>query len=458
MAKSLSQASPRIKESYQRAQEALRKNNPHYAIDLLITILEMEPELDDLRKELRETQLSILKSKKANSLSSVKGMGKTMAVKSAIKKDGEKALPKAEELLKVDPLNPSFLDLYCEAARADGVLSAAAITLSEVLKIDKKNEDLLEKLGKLYLEMGDAKNARGAFERLSDLRPNDQAVIKWVKDTAAMDSMTQGGWEKEGDFRGKLKSEEESAALEQEGRSQQSDMGRLIATQRKKLEQEPDNLNLYRPLADSLMKDGQLAESLEVLQEADERANQADPMIQRAISEVTVKIYDHNIKVLEEDGDKEGAEAQREEKHEFMLKDAADKVKRYPNDLGFKFEYGRLLFEQGKLDEAIGQFQQAQRNPQRRIDALYLMGRCFKAKGQYDIAAAQLQKAEEELPTMDSQKMAILYELGETLEAQGDMEQALSHFKQIYAVDIGYKDVAEKIEAGYRRKKEASEG
>jgi hypothetical protein len=43
------------------------------------------------------------------------------------------------------------------------------------------------------------------------------------------------------------------------------------------------------------------------------------------------------------------------------------------------------------------------------------------------------------------------------LEAQGEFDQALTHFKQIYAVDIGYKNVASKIEAGYARKKMASE-
>lgn len=274
-----------------------------------------------------------------------------------------------------------------------------------------------------------------------------------------MDSMTKGGWEQEGDFRNKLKNESEATELEQEGRSQQStnDMDRLIATQRKRLEAEPDNLNLYRPLADSLVKSGQLQEGLDVLYQADEAANSADPMIQRAISDTTVKIYDHNIKVLTEEGDLEGAKEQENEKNAFLLEDIADKVKRYPNDLAFKFDYGELLFDLGKMDEAIAQFQQAQRNPKRRVDALYLMGRCFKAKGQYDIAASQLEKASEEVPTMDGQKMGILYELGEVLEAQGDLDTALKHFKQIYAVDIGYKDVANKIEAGYARKKKKEE-
>jgi len=456
MSKTLQQVSPRIRETYKRAQEALQKSNTAYAIDLLLSVLELEPELHEVRTELREIQMEAAKGKKSNaSLSSLKGMGKKMGVQSAIKKDPAKALPLAEELLKIDINNPSFHDVYCEAAKASNNVGAAAVTLAAILKYDRKNDKLLEKLGHLYIELGDSQRAREAFEKLGDLRPGDQSVIKWIKDTAAMDTMRVGNWEAEGDFRGKLKDEDESSALEQGSRAQLigSDLQKMIDTQRKKLEAEPDNLNLYRPLADSLVKAEQFDEALEILNRADEKANHADPVIQRSISAVTVQIYQHNIKVLKSEGDPEGAKAQEEEMNAYLLEDAADKVARYPNDLGFKFDYGKLLMQTGELDKAIGQFQQAQRNPQRRIDALYLMGSCFKTKGQYDIAAAQLSKAAEELPSMDDKKISILYELGEVLEAQGKIEAAMEFYKQIYSVDIGYRDVASKIEAGYKRAK-----
>lgn len=461
MSKTMQQVSPRIRETYKRAQEALQKNNVDYAVDLLISVLSLEPALDEVRQELRDLQVQAAKGKKTNAtMSSLSGMGKKMAVKKALKKDPKAALNLAEELLKVDVLNPAFLDIYCEAAEAAEQPSAGAVTLASVLKIDRKNDKLTEKLGHLYLAMGDSHRARETFERLGELRPGDQAVIKWIKDASAVDTMNKGGWENQGDFRGKLKDESESIALEQGSRAQLvgNDLDRMIETQRRKLEAEPDNLNLYRPLADSLVKAERFDEGLEVLIAADEKANHADPMIQRAISAVTVQIYDHNIKVLRSEGDEEGAAAQAAEKQAFLLEDAAEKVARYPNDLSFKFDYGNMLYQTGQLDKAIGQFQQAQRNPQRRIDALYLMGSCFKAKGQYDIAATQLTKAAEELPSMDDRKMGILYELGEVLEAQNRPEEALEYYKQIYGVDIGYRDVAKKIEEGYQRAKARQQG
>jgi tetratricopeptide (TPR) repeat protein len=84
--------------------------------------------------------------------------------------------------------------------------------------------------------------------------------------------------------------------------------------------------------------------------------------------------------------------------------DSADRVKRYPNDLQFRYEYGVVLYEHNRLNEAIEEFQLAQRNPQRRIRTLYYLALCFKQKQQYDIAIEQLQKAASEMTVMDETK------------------------------------------------------
>jgi hypothetical protein len=50
---------------------------------------------------------------------------------------------------------------------------------------------------------------------------------------------------------------------------------------------------------------------------------------------------------------------------------------------------------------------------------------------------------------MDTTKKDVIYELGLLYEAMGNVEEAKNHFKQIYSVDIAYKDVAQKIEQAY---------
>jgi DNA-binding SARP family transcriptional activator len=66
------------------------------------------------------------------------------------------------------------------------------------------------------------------------------------------------------------------------------------------------------------------------------------------------------------------------------------------------------------------------------------------------MALDQLETASKELPVMDGTKKDICYELGQLAEAMGDRAKAADYYKQIYQVDIGYKDIAQKIEQVYQ--------
>jgi hypothetical protein len=68
-----------------------------------------------------------------------------------------------------------------------------------------------------------------------------------------------------------------------------------------------------------------------------------------------------------------------------------------------------------------------------------------------DLAANTLQEAADEIPIMDDTKKDIIYELGEIYEEMGEVPKALSYYKLIYAVDIGYRDVEQKIQKGYAK-------
>jgi tetratricopeptide (TPR) repeat protein len=135
----------------------------------------------------------------------------------------------------------------------------------------------------------------------------------------------------------------------------------------------------------------------------------------------------------------------------FRLADAQRTVERYPNDYAARQVLGGLYLEAGKTDLAIAQFQQAQKNPQVRIAALVGLGRAFKAKKLFDLAVTQFTTAKRELSAMDDTKKDVVYELGSCLEAMGNGEAAIAEFKAVYSEDIGFRDVAEKINAYYAR-------
>ena len=67
----------------------------------------------------------------------------------------------------------------------------------------------------------------------------------------------------------------------------------------------------------------------------------------------------------------------------------------------------------------------------------------------YDLAIRAYTNALAEKKTMDEEKKEILYYLGLTYEQMGKKEEAIEQFKLIYEVDIGYRDIAEHVDAYY---------
>jgi hypothetical protein len=77
------------------------------------------------------------------------------------------------------------------------------------------------------------------------------------------------------------------------------------------------------------------------------------------------------------------------------------------------------------------------------------MGLSFMERGMMDFAIKQLALAESELPVMDELKKEIVYNLGTAYERTNQPEKALEQWKKIYEVDMGYRDIATRVEASY---------
>jgi tetratricopeptide (TPR) repeat protein len=78
-----------------------------------------------------------------------------------------------------------------------------------------------------------------------------------------------------------------------------------------------------------------------------------------------------------------------------------------------------------------------------------LLGQCYSEKGMLDIAIKQYKDAASEITAMDQMKKEILYRLGLAYERLGKKEDSLDCMKQIYEVDYGYLDVAQRVESSY---------
>ena len=448
----LDQVSRKVRDLYNKAFSAMERNNIDYACDMFLGVLELEPRLLVARKYLRLIEVKKYKAKKvSHSMSSFGSVGKKLSIRSALKKNPLKALRMVEDLMLKDPANLQFLKVLDEVSEAAGMPEIAIQAYEMVREFYAQDVNFLNRLGKLYMDHDDPVSGRSCYEAVARLKPNDQQVQRALKDAAALATMKKGNWDKEGSFRDKMKDAKEAAQLEQRSKVMKSvqDVSELMEEARAKIEEDPANINYRRTLAELYVKNKDYGQAIEVLEQAQQAADAPDPQVDLAISEYRLKAFDQEIEQLQAAGEDAAAEAKAIEKEAFQFEEAQACAVRYPNDLLFAFNYGELLYLRGEMNDAIQQFQKSQRNAQRRILSLYYLALCFEQKGQLDIALEQLQKAASELPMMDDTKKDILYEMGGLSEKMGNTADAIEHYKQIYAVDIGYKDIATRIEASY---------
>jgi len=120
-------------------------------------------------------------------------------------------------------------------------------------------------------------------------------------------------------------------------------------------------------------------------------------------------------------------------------------------DLETHYNLGIAYREMGLLDEAIGEFQkvaksvQAGRTFRYAMQCTTLLGVTFMDKQEPKIAALWYERALE-MPGLDQETvLALRYDLGVAEEQGGDAPAALESFRQVYAMNIDYRDVAERI-------------
>jgi len=123
------------------------------------------------------------------------------------------------------------------------------------------------------------------------------------------------------------------------------------------------------------------------------------------------------------------------------------------NDADYDTHYHTAVAyqEMGLLDEAIREFQDAvglvqPSDPTRRFfHCANLLGHCFMQKSMPKHALTWYQRALETPGLGDEEKQGIWYELALAYEAEGDLDNAGRYFEQVYAENIDFRDVSERI-------------
>jgi tetratricopeptide (TPR) repeat protein len=458
--KSLNELTRDVRVLFTRGHEALQRDNFDYAIDLFNQVLTREPTLYECRKELRSAQ-----QRKAGSgggfmkrmWSNASSQPLLAKGELALRKDPAEALQIAEQILNADPNHSGAHRLVVKAAAALELPRTGVLSLEVLFHNAPKDREIAIQLANGLADTGDVDRAERVLSELYRAQPNDNELAQALKNISARKTLDEGGYESlaggTGSYRDILKDKDEAISLEQQNRVEKTEdvTEKLISEYETRVQAEPNNLRLLKSLAELYTQRKQFDRALTYYQQLKSSEMGNDPSLDRGIAETTVRKYEHEIAQLDPNAPDHADQVARlqAEKQAYQLAECQKRVERFPTDLQIRFEMGQLYFQAGKISEAIQEFQKAQGNPHRHIAALNFLAQCFARRKMYDMAARKLQEAIKEKPVLDDEKKELHYNLGSVLDNMGKKEEAVEQFKIIYEVDIGYKDVAAKVDAYY---------
>lgn len=454
---------PRHQKLVENARVALERGNLEYVLEVTSTVLKMTPGCLPVRRLQRVAQLRQARIKGGGFMAKMSsGLSTAPFMFGGGRKDPAKQLESAEMLLAKDPNNSAALKMLADAAGALGLPETVAFALDAVREIDPENRGNLLALGEAWLAAGKPGEALKIADDILRVKPTDADAQNLMRKASVAQTVTKHSWDQQTTYRDKLRDEGQAVSLEQGAKSVTADSmtQRLLEEALARVAKEPMNMNHYRSVAQAYRQLGNLEDALVWVRKArDQPTGRTDAALEKQESELATAVVEKHMKdaaaaVAAAPGDAAAQAkltAAQKEFAEFRLTESRRYVERYPNDYPARQALGSLLLELGQIDAAIAQFQQAQKGPQVRVAALVGLGRCFKAKKLFDLAVAQLNNAKGDLSTMDDTKKDVIYELGTCYELMGKPDLAIAEFKIIYSEDIGFRDVADKINAFYSK-------
>ncbi|MBI5802752.1 MAG: tetratricopeptide repeat protein [Verrucomicrobia bacterium] len=446
-----------VRDQYEKGLLALERSNLDYAIELLLGVLKAEPAFLAGRDALRKAG-----QKKAglgggrfmkfvNSASSSPALAKARLITDS---QPLEAMFVAEQVISNDPKSSLAHDIFAKAAVVAGLPRSALLSLEAMRQENPADKDVSIRLSEAYTAIGENDKAESVFAALMKHHPHDPHLNEMAKNISASRTLNEGGYQNladgTGSFRQALKNKDEATRLEQESRitKDAAQAESLIEQYLARLATEPENLKLLKNIAELYAQQKDFYNAIHYYNLIEQTPGAMDAALEQARNEVIVKRFNQVIEQLDpalEDHEQQKADltAQRDD---FVLSDCLARVERYPTDKAIRFELGMIYFNLGRLPEALPEFQQAENNAHKRLQAMHYSARCLAARNMNDMAARKLQTALKEKIAFDDERKELLYTLGCVLEKSGKKAEAMAQFEQIYEVDMKFRDVGKRVD------------
>jgi tetratricopeptide (TPR) repeat protein len=132
-----------------------------------------------------------------------------------------------------------------------------------------------------------------------------------------------------------------------------------------------------------------------------------------------------------------------------------NRCERYPNNLTFRYELGRLYRMNGKVNDAIRELQVAKSDPRKRGVCMLWLGDCFYSIKQYPLAMSHYETAIQDIPDRDQENKKMAYvRAGKLALGLKDLARAEKYLTTLASMDYTYPKISEYLERLERLKTE----
>jgi tetratricopeptide (TPR) repeat protein len=439
-----------------RAAKVALTGNFDYAIEMYLDGLRLAPDAVE-EGHLPLCELSLKRQSKGGKKPSMMEKMKRMRGKTPLEQ-----MVNAEYLFAKDPQHLPYAEAVLKAAVAGQYNRTAGWMANLIFQTNNAAE---KPSAQTYVLLKDAYSALGQFDKAlvacqkaSRLRPEDSRLAEDFKNLSAELTMVRGKYDTNGDFRGSIKDREAQEKLHSQSSVVKTEDYRVKAVEdaRAKLAANPDLpkhvFDLAAALSD-MQTDEAENDAIELLEEHYKRKSdfsfkqraglirikQLRRKIRRVKTAYEAKPNDDKVKALYTQ--LVGQLGAVELEHYRLC------MQNYPTDLQAKYEYGVRLVRNKKHDEAIPLFQEAQKDPRKKIASMNQIGVCFFMKGWFTDAIDVLTQAAEtyQIPD-DATGKELRYNLARAYEEKGDRDKALEVYRKIAQADFGYRDVSRRVD------------
>ncbi|MEM7309454.1 MAG: tetratricopeptide repeat protein [Planctomycetota bacterium] len=432
-----------------KADEAFGRRNYDFAVELYRQLLDLDPDLGEARAGLRKSLKKRHEQKKGGKLfGKVAGAAPLARAKTMRKMGKHEACARAlEGYLDKNPLDEEANLMLGMSLEDAGHFKSARAVYEFVADIAPKNPNGLKRAGAMMQRTGEPARALEYYERALQADPRDQEALKARKNLAAETALSQTNLDSVQHSRESIKDKDQAAKLERSKRIHRTEdeLRQDLERLQDRFAENPSDVEVMREMAEVNERLRDHEGALDLVERA-LQYKKDDFDLRAKAGDLRSKVLKRQISRADKDGDEEAAGRLERELQEHEVADHAARVDLRPGDAGLRLQYAHRLMRAEEFDQALGQLQKIHGDPRVGNEALFLLARCFHRKGIFDLARKEYERALAAQPQVNDRAKEVLYHLGSIAESQGNSEEARSWYIRIYEVDIGYRDVASKME------------